>query len=104
MMKKKLVKKAAETALQAVRPHRGDNWKCVAFLLIGVIGGYLLSPAKGVVLIGSFNGSRLKMPVPPMPPHDRKPPHKKPEKPLKGAVVIGSFNGCSAESAEEEEK
>ncbi len=102
-MKKKMIQKvahhAAQTALQSVRPVNhgsGNTWKCVSFLLIGLIGGYLLSPAKGGVLIGSFNACRgglpdKREPVLPHVPHGRRVKAK--GKPFAGSVVVGSFNG-----------
>ena len=110
-MSRKNVKKAALTAIPAIqaklaekKPTGGSNgnvWKCVSFLLIGLIGGYLLSPAKGGVLIGSFNGSGIRLPEkkePVLSTH----PHKggKPPRPFAGSVVIGSFNGGSVKKEE----
>lgn len=114
-MSKKIVKKAvhatahqaAGAALHSIAPVKkgtGDVWKCLSFLLIGLIGGYLLSPNKGGVLIGSFNGisGRLpekKEPFLPHTHHGHKQGSRK--KPFAGSVVIGSFNGCRTEDAGE---
>ena len=109
-MSRKNIKKAALAAIPAMQAKlsekktsggNGNVWKCVSFLLIGVIGGYLLSPAKGGVLIGSFNGNGIHLPEkkePVLPPH----PHKgrKPPRPFAGSVVIGSFNGGSVKKEE----
>lgn len=110
-MSRKNVKKAALTAIPAIqaklaekKPTGGSNgnvWKCVSFLLIGLIGGYLLSPAKGGVLIGSFNGSGIRLPEKKesvFPQHLHK--GRKPPRPFAGSVVIGSFNGGSVKKEE----
>ena len=109
-MSRKNIKKAALTAIPAMQAKlsgkkpsgsNGNVWKCVSFLLIGVIGGYLLSPAKGGVLIGSFNGSGIRLPEKKesvFPPHLHK--GRKPPRPFAGSVVIGSFNGGSVKKEE----
>ena len=72
-MKKNIVKKAAAKAavqtaesllspIHAKKEEKGNVWKCVSFLLIGLIGGYLLSPTKGGILIGSFNSAHASFP------------------------------------------
>lgn len=109
-MSRKNVKKAALTAIPAIqaklaekKPTGGNTWKCVSFLLIGLIGGYLLSPAKGGVLIGSFNGNGIHLPEkkePVLPPHLHKHKGQKPPRPFAGSVVIGSFNGGSVKKEE----
>ena len=115
-MKKSIVKKAAvktaENLLHAPvhakkEEGRGNVWKCVSFLLIGLIGGYLLSPAKGGVLIGSFNGARASFPsrFPIRPELHR---HGKKKNPFSGGVFVGSFNGTDvsrqAEPSDESKK
>lgn len=113
-MSRKNVKKAALTVIPAIqaklaekKPTGGSNgnvWKCVSFLLIGLIGGYLLSPAKGGVLIGSFNGSEIQMPEkkePVFPPHLHK--GKKRPRPFAGSVMLGCFNGCSVQQEDNQD-
>ena len=112
-MSRKNVKKAALTAIPAIQAKlaekkptgasNGNVWKCVSFLLIGLIVGYLLSPAKGGVLIGSFNGNGIHLPEkkePVLPPHLHKHKGQKPPRPFAGSVVIGSFNGGSVKKEE----
>lgn len=116
-MSKKIVKKAvhaaahqaADAALHSIVPVKplkkgtGDVWKCLSFLLIGLIGGYLLSPNKGGVLIGSFNGWNGKLPEKKEPlPHIHH-GHKQRSKrsPFAGSVVIASFNRFRTEEAGE---
>ena len=102
-MKKNIVKKAAakaavQTAESLLSPihvkkeEKGNVWKCVSFLLIGLIGGYLLSPTKGGILIGSFNGAHASFPSH-LPFHPELHRHGKKKNPFSGGVYVGSFNG-----------
>lgn len=112
-MSKKIIKQAVHTAahkaagaalqsavsVKQAKKGTGDGWKCLSFLLIGLIGGYLLSPSKGGVLIGSFNACSGKLPekketLPPIR-HGHKPGSRK--SPFAGSVMIGSFNGLRTE-------
>lgn len=103
-MKKNIIKKAAAKAavqtaesllspIHAKKEEKGNVWKCVSFLLIGLIGGYLLSPAKGGVLIGSFNGAHASF-SPHLPFHPELHRHGKKKNPFSGGVYVGSFNGA----------
>ena len=92
---------AVKAAENLVKPKHDNVWKCVAFLLIGIIGGYLLSPLKGGILIGGFNASKIKTPI--KPPHrPERQSNKKEKNPFSGSIVIGSFNGTSSISDEDE--
>ncbi len=106
-MKKSMIKTAAgavsavKTAENIMHSKKGNGtWKCVAFLLIGIISGYLLSPAKGGVLIGSFNGAHTSFT--PRFSFSKKHRHKG-NSPFPGSIIIGSFNGSKFDSSVNEE-